>query len=98
MDHMIWSCDLTILWITITRQSSTRGVHNGKVAVRDRWEITIRGSMAMGRWGDNDKGKAMGRWGDNDKGKHAGGEITIRGSTVMGRHWDSKARGELNYY
>ena len=43
--------------------------------VRDRWEIMIRGSMAMGRWGDNNKG-----------------------SMAMGRHWDSKARGELNYY
>ena len=43
--------------------------------MRDRWEITIRGSMAMGRW-----------------------EIMIRGGTAMGRHWDSKARGELNYY
>ena len=73
MDHMIWSCDLSILWITW--QSSTRGVHNGKVVVRDRWEIMIRGSMAMGRWGDNNKG-----------------------SMAMGRHWDSKARGELNYY
>jgi len=52
-----------------------KGVHNGKVAVRDRWEIMIRGSMAMGRW-----------------------EIMIRGGTAMGRHWDSKARGELNYY
>ena len=43
--------------------------------MRDRWEIMIRGSMAMGRW-----------------------EIMIRGGTAMGRHWDSKARGELNYY